>query len=305
MNRFTRLVKENLLPFIVFSVIAVSCAGAWYYLHPSSPYHDRYKFVVSYDAIGTLSPGNRVEVRGISCGQIAKVELTEDAVYVTVEVLASTRIPVNSEFRLINSGLMGEREMCILSGDSDKLIAPGDTLIGHYDEGMSGVGKKLAMILDDVSEIRDTLKAFVDSITVGEAGKSVQRTVKKAGRIVDLTKSDVQAWKEQVSGILDQLDGSLSQTKTILREISADGRKKLDTVSSLIDRTNELLERVKSLKQYGDEVFEKLDRTDNNIGLFLGSTSEYAKEVDKLIFDIDQFKNDIKKNGVKLNIDIF
>ena len=45
------------------------------------------------------------------------------------------------------------------------------------------------------------------------------------------------------------------------------------------------------------EVFEKLDRTDNNIGLFLGSTSEYAKEVDKLIFDIDQFKNDIKKNG--------
>lgn len=305
MNRFLRLVKENILPFIVFVVIAVSCAGAWYFLHPSSPYHDRYSFVVSYDAIGTLSPGNRVEVRGISCGQISKVELTDDAVMVTVEVLATTRIPVNSEFRLINSGLMGEREMCILSGDSDKLIAPGDTLIGHYDEGMTGVGKKLALIFDDITQIKDSLKSVIDSLTDGQTGERMQRTTRKASRIVKLTKEDVKAWKGQISGMLDRLDGSLGQTKTILEEFSADGRKKFDAVSSFIVRVNELLDRVKALKQCGDEVLEKLNDDDNSIGMLRSAESTYAKEVDKLVFDIEQFKKDIKKNGIKLNIDIF
>lgn len=305
MNRFLRLVKENILPFIVFMVIAVSCAGAWYFLHPSSPYHDRYKFVVSYDAIGTLSPGNRVEVRGISCGQISKVELTDDAVMVTVEVLATTRIPVNSEFRLINSGLMGEREMCILSGDSDKLIAPGDTLIGHYDEGMTGVGLKLARIMDDVSEIKDSLKSFVDSLSEGETGNRVKRTTVKANRIVKTVRADVSEWKEQISVMLDRLDGSLTQIKKILEGISADGRKKFDAASSLIARVNELLDRVKALKQCGDEVLEKLNDDKNSIGLLRDPASDYAKEVDKLIFDVEQLKNDIKKNGVKLNIDIF
>ena len=79
MNKFSRLIKENLLPFIVFVIIVTSCCAAWFCLHPSSPFHERYTFVVSYDAIGTLSPGNLVKVRGIPCGQITKVELTDDA----------------------------------------------------------------------------------------------------------------------------------------------------------------------------------------------------------------------------------
>ena len=79
MNRFVRLIKENVVPFIVFMVIAVSCCGAWFFFHPSSPYHDRYSFVVSFQAVGTLSPGNLVAIQGIPCGEITKVELTDDA----------------------------------------------------------------------------------------------------------------------------------------------------------------------------------------------------------------------------------
>ena len=83
MNSLLIKIKQNILAFFVFLVIVVSCGLAAYFYHPASPYHKRYTFVVKYETIGTLSPGNFVRVRGIVKGEIMDVKLTEDAVYVT------------------------------------------------------------------------------------------------------------------------------------------------------------------------------------------------------------------------------
>ncbi|MBR4558702.1 MAG: MCE family protein [Fibrobacter sp.] len=305
MNRFTRLVKENLVPFIIFLILLSSCCGAWFFLHPSSPYHERTRFVVSYDAVGTLSPGNRVEVRGISRGQILKVELTDDAVYVTAEVLATTKIPRNSEFRLINSGLMGEREMCILTGDSPDLVRDGDTLVGKYDEGMSGVGKKLVVIMGDMKEIKDSVRAVVDSIEKGESGKQLQRVTKKVKQVVQLTKVNVRSWKTDVDALLDECDRSLGNAKQALDVIADRGATKIHEIDSLMDRTQQLLKKVIELKGQTEGIVKKLTEKDNTASLFLAPDSDFNRELDRLVSDVDSLLQDIKKNGLDINIDIF
>ena len=305
MNRFTRLVKENLVPFIIFLILLSSCCGAWFFLHPSSPYHERTRFVVSYDAVGTLSPGNRVEVRGISRGQILKVELTDDAVYVTAEVLATTKIPRNSEFRLINSGLMGEREMCVLTGDSPDLVRDGDTLVGKYDEGMSGVGKKLVVIMGDMKEIKDSVRAVVDSIEKGESGKQLQRVTKKVKQVVQLTKVNVRSWKTDVDALLDECDRSLGNAKQALDVIADRGATKIHEIDSLMDRTQQLLKKVIELKGQTEGIVKKLTEKDNTASLFLAPDSDFNRELDRLVLDVDSLLQDIKKNGLDINIDIF
>lgn len=305
MNRFTRLVKENLVPFIIFLILLSSCCGAWFFLHPSSPYHERTRFVVSYDAVGTLSPGNRVEVRGISRGQILKVELTDDAVYVTAEVLATTKIPRNSEFRLINSGLMGEREMCVLTGDSPDLVQDGDTLVGKYDEGMSGVGKKLVVIMNDAKEIKDSIRAVVDSIEKGESGKQLQRVTKKVKQVVQLTKVNVRSWKTDVDALLDECDRSLGNAKQALDVIADRGATKIHEIDSLMDRTQQLLKKVIELKGQTEGIVKKLTEKDNTASLFLAPDSDFNRELDRLVLDVDSLLQDIKKNGLDINIDIF
>ena len=305
MNRFTRLVKENLVPFIIFLILLSSCCGAWFFLHPSSPYHERTRFVVSYDAVGTLSPGNRVEVRGISRGQILKVELTDDAVYVTAEVLATTKIPRNSEFRLINSGLMGEREMCVLTGDSPDLVRDGDTLVGKYDEGMSGVGKKLVVIMGDMKEIKDSVRAVVDSIEKGESGKQLQRVTKKVKQVVQLTKVNVRSWKTDVDALLDECNRSLGNAKQALDVIADRGATKIHEIDSLMDRTQQLLKKVIELKGQTEGIVKKLTEKDNTASLFLAPDSDFNRELDRLVLDVDSLLQDIKKNGLDINIDIF
>ena len=298
MNRFVRLIKENVVPFIVFMVIAVSCCGAWFFFHPSSPYHDRYSFVVSFQAVGTLSPGNLVAIQGIPCGEITKVELTDDAVYVTARVLATTVIPVNSDFRLINSGLMGEREMCILSGDSSRLVADGDTLVGFYDAGTSGIGKKISTIILDVSEIKDTL-------SVGATGKSVERVFRKGRMVTRSAKSNLISWKEGTMGVLDGMDHSLEDAKATLNAVSAKGGASLSQVDGFLDRINDLLANVQKMKGQSEEILGKLLKEDNSAGLLMDSRSQFNEELNKLLKDVDRLLEDIKKSGLNINIDIF
>lgn len=305
MNRFVRLVKENVIPSIIFSVLAVSCCSAWYFLHPASPYHERFSFVVSYQAIGTLSPGNKVEVRGISVGQITKVELTDDAVFVTAEVLATTKIPDNSEYRLINSGLMGEREMCILTGDSPNLIHAGDTVFGHYDEGTSGVSKSLAEALRDAGEIKDTLVAFVDSLKDGSTGKQIQRVLKKGKNLVWTANSDIKDWTSQVEQILGGLDGALNNMKATLNDVADKGVVKLDQVEELLGRVNPLLQKVAELKDRSAALLDPLAKDDNTAGLIMAENGQFKKDIEKLTLDVEALVSDIKKSGVKFNIDIF
>ncbi len=278
---------------------------AFYLYHPASPYHERYTFVVRYEAIGTLSPGNRVEVRGISKGQITKVELTEDAVYVTAEVLADTKIARNSEFRLINSGLMGEREMCILTGESADYISAGDTVMGHYDEGTSGVSKNLGEALESLDEITAMLKVAKDSIVDGSIGKRFNRVVRKGENLIGTTKSMVGEWKSETMSILDKLDGNLNSAKELLTKVQERGGKTVDDVDALLKRVDGLLDQVKAIKADLDGVAAKLDQDDNTVGLMLTKNGELSKKMEKITADVDALVADLKKNGIKLNIDIF
>lgn len=305
MNRFTRRIKENLLPFIVFLIIASACTGAWFFLHPSSPYHARYTFVVSYQAVGTLSPGNRVLVRGIPCGEITKVELTEDAVYVTTRVLATTKIPKNSEFRLINSGLMGEREMSVLTGDSPELVSEGDTLPGNFDVGMTGVSQKLTYIMNSVFEVRDTMRSFVDSLSYGAAGKHVDRVSNKAHRLVKLTKVNVRQWKADVDSLIGRCDESLVRAKAVLESVSGRTGAKIKDVNLFLDRTQKLLTKVQELKAQMVEISGKLEKDDNTAGLLFESESKLNKELDAMLSDVDSLLQNMKKNGIDINVDIF
>ena len=235
----------------------------------------------------------------------AKVELTDDAVYVTLEVLAETIISKNSEFRLITAGLMGEREMCVLTGDSKELVHQGDTLVGHFDQGMAGFGKKVGAILTDLGELRDSARSVMDSLSNGQAGEQLNRVSRKAKTVVRKTKVNVNSWKAQVDSLLDECDHSLGNAQVALEAIAQTGAAKVHDLGSLVDRTRKLLETVKALKEQSATVLGKLMQDDNTAGLIVSQDSPFNKGLDKLLQDVDALLNDIKKSGLDINVDIF
>ena len=54
-----------------------------------------------------------------------------------------------------------------------------------------------------------------------------------------------------------------------------------------------------------DELAKKVEADDNTIGLFLAEKGKLSQELDRTAADIDALIVDLKKQGLKLNVDIF
>ena len=305
MNSLLIKIKQNFLALFVLFVIVVSCGLAAYFFHPASPYHKRYTFVVKYETIGTLSPGNLVRVRGIAKGEILDVTLTEDAVYVTARVLADTKIPVNSEFRLVTAGLMGEREMSVITGNSSRLVAEGDTVSGLYDEGTAGISKNLAIVFKDFEEIKLISVAFIDTMTNGEIGQRIGRVKNKAGKFVRMTKADVLKWKSLVNGLLDDCHEIAGKLERSLQEISDRGGEAATKANELLDRVHGVVDRANALKEKSVALVQSIDERDGTVTAFKTQFSQINEEVDLLKKNFDALIAGVKSSGLKLNVDIF
>ena len=305
MNSLLFKIKKNFVASLFFIVIVVSCGLAAYFYHPSSPYHKRYTFVVKYETIGTLSPGKLVRVRGIAMGEIVDVKLTDEAVYVKARVLAEAKIPVNSEFRLVTAGLMGEREMSILTGNSTKMVAEGDTVNGLYDEGTSGITKNLAEVFKDLDDVQQMINAFVDSLTVGETGKRMDRVAKKTKRLIRVTKSDVRQWVSYVDELMDGYHEVAEKMENSLKELSDRGGESAVKANELIDRVRALMDRVNASKEAAVALVSKFDESEGSVKFFLDESSKMNKDFEVLKKDVDAMLRGVKKDGLKLNVDIF
>ena len=305
MNSLLIKIKKNFVASLIFIILVVSCGLAAYYFHPSSPYHKRYSFVVKYETIGTLSPGNLVRVRGIAMGEIVDVKLTDEAVYVKARVLAEAKIPVNSEFRLVTAGLMGEREMSIITGSSNKLVAEGDTVSGLYDEGTSGITKNLAAVFEDIDNLQQMVNSFVDSVTVGEIGKRVDRVSKKGKKLIRVTKADVRKWKSYIDELMDGYHEVGDKAERFLQELSDRGGESATKANELFDRVRALMDRANASKDAAVAIVSKFDESEGSAKMFLDESSRLKKDFDTLQKDFELLFKDLKKHGLKLNVDIF
>jgi phospholipid/cholesterol/gamma-HCH transport system substrate-binding protein len=66
-----------------------------------------------------------------------------------------------------------------------------------------------------------------------------------------------------------------------------------------------VLAQVKASKEELDAVAAKVDKTDNTVGLVVKGKGKLVRELDRISLDIDKLISDIKKSGLKLNVDIF
>jgi phospholipid/cholesterol/gamma-HCH transport system substrate-binding protein len=124
-------------------------------------------------------------------------------------------------------------------------------------------------------------------------------------QVVQLTKVNVRSWKTDVDALLGECDRSLGNAKQALEVIADRGATKIHEIDSLMVRTQQLLKKVNELKGQTEGIVKKLTEKDNTASLFLAPDSDFNRELDRLVLDVDSLLQDIKKNGLDINIDIF
>ncbi|MGL1900996.1 MAG: MlaD family protein [Fibrobacterales bacterium] len=277
------------------------------FLDEQDPRETKVQYFVMFEQVSTLQPGDPIKINGVKSGKVAHIALHQASrkVLVTLDVIDSIRIPVNSDFRVRNIGLMGERQVVISLGDSPNYLKKGDQIEGHFDAGIAEVMGYAGEVFDSTAVLLKVVKEVLDSTVANDRFKESFKSIfAKAERLED-----------RLEIMIDDTDPVLQSSLGNLKQASVKVNQFLDnnmgSLEQLLKQTTEsttktkvLLTKVDSLTNRLLVLSEKLQATDNTVGAMLNDTAFYNK-LNTTLISTDSLFNVIIDDGLDVNVDIF
>jgi phospholipid/cholesterol/gamma-HCH transport system substrate-binding protein len=127
----------------------------------------RYSFFVRFDEVGGLVKEDPIQVNGVELGRVQDVMLRRNDVVVEMAVKEGLEIPADSRISLKSIGIMGERFVAIVLGDSAAVISPGDTVNGGYLMGLSEVMGTAGDVLEEIKITSQHIRKMAESLSGG------------------------------------------------------------------------------------------------------------------------------------------
>lgn len=288
---------------LVMGVLALAMLGAWFFLHPNSPWHSRNIYVVAFPEIGTLVPGNAVLVNGQKRGEVLRTELAGDSMlWVSLEVRANVKLARDSRFKIINSGLMGERVVDIRPGNDSLWLSDGDSVKGSIDMGSTRLALAALRALRELDGIAQSAKELLDTLTAPSTQASVRRMRSKGNALIGQASLDGNAWMDSLSLLSEQLRSIQGNAQGLYEELKPG-------VSSLADSVRVLDSHLQALKPILSEVARRAEALyaqgeQGNVGLLLKDQALHER-IGTIGRSASALLSKIEKQGMDLNVDIW
>lgn len=303
-SKLSRYGNKRMFLFLLVSAFSVFLL--WYFFHPLSPYNERVRYVAAFGEVGPVDNGKNVKVGGLPKGRITHIEKTDSLLYVAFEVESSVRISKDSRLHFASAGFLGNRELEIVLGSSPENYAKGDTIFSTvFDKGLGTAHDDLDESLRHLNAVLDSLRSFFATLDSGKEGAQMKRLAQKGKRISSDASADFVCWKETLDGLFGDLSALGKKLDSALQEVSAGIDSSRTDFSAIIQMLERLRGTVYGLNIQVSEVLDNLDKDDNSTALILQKGGAVSAALKNVQTNIKNLVQDVKKNGVKLNVDFF
>ena len=289
--------------FVLFS-ICVLLFGV-YFLKNTVPGRQTDVYYAVFDQVSTLQEGDPVKVNGVSLGKVTSVELEGNTVKVAFQIRRGLKLSKDSEVRIRNIGLMGERQLGIHLGTSSDILESGGTLSGALDAGIAEAMGVAGQVFVEADSLVKILRGVVDS-TVGRP--------EFAGRVNNLLAS-TEDLTRRISSLETDVDPQIRDgVKTLhglSREIDGFVRSQEPKVDEMTNNGVEASRHVKELAARGEkvaqgleEVLGKMNSKNGTLGSLLTDTTLH-RDLRSTLKNADSLFRSIHDRGLKVNLDLF
>jgi len=291
---------------VVFSVLLL-LFSSWFFFHPNSPWHSRNHYVVAFEEIGNLKIGDAVNVNGLSKGYVEKFELTDSCVWAKVAVLSKVKIPINSEIRIVNVGLMGERVVEITLGDSKKYYANNALIKGNFDAGSTTVGELALDILKEANDIIGVVSDLADTLFSEQRMEDYKRLTNKGKKIGNKVSHFASSSERSTRVSIDSLIEAKNKIADILDKIKPNIDGAIENADLLGENLASLEKSLEAVKNNIASIAENLENEENTITLALdkNKNGDLRREMLKIMDDAVSLMEKVKRSGLDLNITIW
>ncbi|MBO7061309.1 MAG: MCE family protein [Fibrobacter sp.] len=304
--------KNSVLYFsvglVVILAVVVLVFGI-FFLNEKDPRETFNTFHLKFTQVSTLVLDDPVKINGVKLGKVENIELSGHRVVVTIRLRTDVRIPKDSEIRVQNIGIMGERQIGIILGDEEKYFAPGDTIDGQFDAGIAEALGLAGEVCDSTKVLLESVKAALNgTISNPEFQDRFKTLLDKAENLED-----------RLMGLVQNTDPQLKRTLAGLNEATGKVNKLVDGVQQPIDslfantdkvvgNANNLIGELEGVTKHLDElvgqVQAKTQSKDNTVGLLLNDKTLHDDLV-KTVRSADSLFRIILQDGLDINVDFF
>jgi len=300
--------KDTTLYFIVGLVIVVALiilVFGMFFLNDKDPRETYLTYYLRFSQVSTLAQDDPVKVNGVKLGKVNSIVLHKNGVLVQISLRNDVKIPIDSEIRVQNIGLLGERQIGMLLGDSSRMFSVSDTIIGQFDAGIAEVMGMAGEVLDSAKIIMNIAHNLLDStIATQDFRDRFHRILAKAEGLEDQASGLIQradpALQGSLAGLSDatkKLNAILDENRNPLKNLVADANGLLGQTNALVIGADTAVKRVLVLT-------EKLESKNNTLGILLNDRKLHD-DLSTTIHSADSLFRLIIRDGLDVNIDFF
>ncbi|MFF0532403.1 MCE family protein [Nocardia amikacinitolerans] len=251
----TRLVRNQLVVFLVIAVIGVIFVGAKYIRLDHMLGFGHYEVRVDAEQTGGIYKGAEVTYRGVPVGRVGDLALTDEGVSMTLVIDSdSPRIPASAEAVVANRSAIGEQYLD-LRPDSDS--AP------YLKEGSVISGAQTPIPVEQLVSSVDHFTRTVDL-------EALNTTVTELGKAFDGKGDDLQVLLQALNEFTTTFHETLPETIQLIR----DGRVVFGTQAEQADairRFSDGLDRLTAQLRASDPAIRRLIGTGADAGEQVGA----------------------------------
>ena len=300
--------KNSALYFSVGLVVllaVVILVFGMFFLNEKDPRETFNTFYLRFSQVSTLVLDDPVKVNGVKMGKVEDISLAGHRVVVRIRLRTDVKIPKDSEVRVQNIGIMGERQIGMILGDAESYWAPGDTVNGQFDAGIAEALGLAGEVCDSTKVLLESVKEALNGTIANPDFQERFRTIlAKAESLEDRLMTMVNTTDPQIKKSLHGLNDVMGKVETLVDGVKPPMDNLFANADKVVGNADHLVSELEGVTKHLDELIAKVQSKDNTMGILLSDRALHDDLV-KTIHSADSLFRVILHDGLDINVDIF
>lgn len=276
-----------------------------FFLNDKDPRETFTTHYLKFKQVSTLSQDAPVKVNGVKLGKVENISLLGTNVLVQISLRNDVKIPVDTDIRVQNIGLLGERQIGMLLGDSSRCFSVKDTIPGFFDAGISEVMGMAGEVLDSAKIMMRIAHEMLDStVATKDFRDRFHRILAKAENLEDQAASLIERADPKLQSSLIGLSAATKKVNDILDKNKEPLEKIVADANNLLSNTNVLVNGADTAIQKVLTLTNKLESKNNTLGILLNDRKLHD-DLSVTVHSADSLFRLIINDGLDINIDFW
>ena len=290
---------------LVVLLAVVILVFGMFFLNEKDPRETFNTFYLRFTQVSTLVLDDPVKVNGVKMGKVEDISLAGHRVVVRIRLRTDVKIPKDSEIRVQNIGIMGERQIGMILGDAESYWAPGDTINGQFDAGIAEALGLAGEVCDSTNVLLESVKeALNGTIANPDFQERFKTLLTKAESLEDRLMTMVNTTDPQIKKSLNGLNEVMGKVETLVDGVKPPMDNLFANADKVVGNADHLVSELEGVTKHLDELIAKVQSKDNTVGILLSDRALHDDLV-KTIHSADSLFRVILHDGLDINVDIF